>query len=101
MSAQPITPVDSVWHTTPDDIENPHLTKFIRQHENTDFDRLISRSTSDIARFTEAILDYLKIEFYEPNQQVVDLSRGYAWPQWWSIVSLDQSKRYQKSCMEN
>ena len=49
MSAQPITPVDSVWHTTPDDIENPHLTKFIRQHENTDFDRLISRSTSDIA----------------------------------------------------
>lgn len=82
MNTQPTTPGDFVWHPTPDDIENAHLTKFMRQHEITDFDGLISRSTSDIAWFTEAILEYLKIEFYEPYQQVVDLSRGYAWPQW-------------------
>ena len=82
MSAQPTTHGDFVWHPTPDDIENAHLTKFIHQHEITDLDELISRSTHDIAWFTEAILEYLKIEFYEPYQQVVDLSRGYAWPQW-------------------
>ncbi len=82
MSAQPTTHGDFVWHPTPDDIENAHLTKFIHQHEITDLDELISRSTHDIAWFTEAILEYLKIEFYEPYQQVVDLSQGYAWPQW-------------------
>ena len=82
MSAQPTTHGDFVWHPTPDDIENAHLTKFIRQHEITDLDELISHSTRDIAWFTEAILEYLEIEFYEPYQRVVDLSRGYAWPQW-------------------
>jgi len=82
MNTHPKTPGDFVWYPTPDDIENAHLTKFIRQHEITDLDELMDRSTRDIAWFTEAILEYLKIEFYEPYQQVVDLSQGYAWPQW-------------------
>ena len=82
MSAHPTTPGDFVWQPSPDDIENAHLTNFIHQHEIEDFDGLINRSTRDIAWFTEAILEYLKIEFYEPYQQVVDLSRGYAWPKW-------------------
>ena len=82
MSAQPTAPGDFVWQPSADDVENAHLTKFIRQHGLKNFDELIYRSASDIAWFTEAILEYLNIEFYEPYTQVVDLSRGYAWPQW-------------------
>ena len=69
MSTQPKTPDDFVWYPTPDDIENAHLTKFIRHHEITDLDELMSRSTRDIAWLTEAILEYLKIEFYEPYRR--------------------------------
>jgi acetyl-CoA synthetase len=82
MNAQPTIPGDIVWYPSADDIENAHLTQFIRQHEIDNLDELLYRSTSDIAWFTQAILAYLNIEFYEPYTQVVDLSKGYAWPQW-------------------
>lgn len=71
-----------VWHPTPDYIEKAHLTRFMRQHDIPDFDALMERSTVDFAWFTEAVLQYLDIQFYEPYQQVVDLSAGIAWPRW-------------------
>ena len=82
MSAQPTFPGNIVWSPSAKDIENAHLTKFIRQHGLNDFDELMHRSIDDIAWFTEAILEYLDIEFYQPYTQVVDLSQGYAWPRW-------------------
>jgi acetyl-CoA synthetase len=46
------------------------------------WDSLLERSTADVAWFTDSLLKYLDIRFYEPYTQVVDLSRGIAWPQW-------------------
>ncbi|NPA31674.1 MAG: AMP-binding protein, partial [Chloroflexi bacterium] len=54
----------------------------MRRHNIPDYDTLMQRSTDDIAWFTEAVLDYLGIEFYEPYTQIVDLSRGPQWPRW-------------------
>jgi acetyl-CoA synthetase len=71
-----------VWQPTPDYAENAHLTRFMRQHGLGDFDALLRRSTQDVAWFTAAVLDYLDIRFYQPYSQVVDLSRGVAWPRW-------------------
>ena len=42
----------------------------------------MSRSTSDVAWFTEAVLKFLDIRFQKPYTQVVDLSKGIAFPQW-------------------
>ncbi len=42
----------------------------------------MSRSTEDVAWFTDAILKYLDIQFREDYEKVVDLSKGIAWPQW-------------------
>ena len=44
--------------------------------------QLQSRSTADIEWFWEAIFRELDIEFYQPYERVVDLSRGIAWPRW-------------------
>ncbi len=71
-----------VWHPTPDYIENSHLTHFMRQHSIRDFTELMNKSTSDVAWFTDAVLKYLDIRFYQPYTKVVDLSAGIAWPQW-------------------
>ncbi len=71
-----------VWQPTPDYLENAHLTHFMRRHNINDFDTLMQRSTQDVAWFTEAVLQYLNIEFFEPYTQVVDLSRGIQWPDW-------------------
>ncbi|HZD55094.1 MAG TPA: AMP-binding protein [Anaerolineales bacterium] len=71
-----------VWRPTQDYIEGAHLTEFMHQHEISDFDELMRRSTEDVAWFTEAVLKYLDIQFYKPYSQILDLSDGIAWPRW-------------------
>jgi acetyl-CoA synthetase len=73
---------DFIWQPSTDYIEGAHLTHFIHQHKLSNFDELWQRSTDDVAWFTEALLKYLKIQFYKPYTQVLDLSRGIAWPCW-------------------
>lgn len=71
-----------VWQPTPDYVQNAHLTHFMKKYEIDDFAELMRRSTADVAWFTEAVFDYLQVEFAEPYDEVVDLSRGIAWPEW-------------------
>jgi acetyl-CoA synthetase len=73
---------DIVWRPTQAHIERSHLTAFMRQHGIENFDALMKRSTEDVAWFTDALLKYLEIEFYEPYSQVVDLSGGIQLPKW-------------------
>jgi acetyl-CoA synthetase len=54
----------------------------MREYNISGFDELMTRSTEDVAWFTEAVLDFLDIQFYKPYTEVVDLSKGIAWPQW-------------------
>ena len=70
------------WRPTPEYSANCHLARFMRQHGLESFDALLQRSTHDIAWFTEAVIKYLDIQFARPYRQVVDLSRGPAWPAW-------------------
>ncbi len=71
-----------VWRPGPEYIEKAHLTEFMRRHGIASFQELMTRSTSDVPWFTEAVLDYLDIQFYQPYSQVVDLSRGIQLPAW-------------------
>ncbi|HSF80779.1 MAG TPA: AMP-binding protein [Anaerolineales bacterium] len=71
-----------VWQPTPADLEYANLTRFMRLHGLESFEQLMDRSTSDVAWFTAALLDFLDIRFYQPYSQVVDLSQGIAWPRW-------------------
>ena len=73
---------DIVWKPTPDYIEHANLTRFMRQHGIKDFDDLMRRSTEDVAWFTDAVLKFLDIQFYESYSQVVDLSEGIQFPKW-------------------
>ena len=71
-----------VWEPNSDYTERAHLTQFMGQHSLPNFDALMERSTSDVSWFTEALLDYLDIQFSQPYSKVVDLSEGIAWPKW-------------------
>ncbi|RPI96046.1 MAG: AMP-dependent synthetase, partial [Chloroflexi bacterium] len=73
---------DIVWRPTAEYIERAHLTAFMREHGIRDFNELMSRSTSEVAWFTDAVLKYLDIQFYEPYSKVVDLSEGIQFPKW-------------------
>lgn len=71
-----------VWRPGPAEIERAHLTAFMRLHGIRDFAELMRRSTEDVAWFTDALLKYLDIQFYQPYSQVVDLSEGIQFPRW-------------------
>ncbi|MEA3440218.1 MAG: AMP-binding protein, partial [Chloroflexota bacterium] len=71
-----------VWEPSPDYADNAHISIFMRRYGITSFNELMTRSTENVAWFTEAVLQYLNIEFYRPYSQVVDLSQGNAWPRW-------------------
>jgi acetyl-CoA synthetase len=73
---------DIVWRPTPGHIEGANLTKFMRLHGIRDFDELMQKSTGDVAWFTDAVLKFLDIQFYEPYSNVVDLSDGIQFPKW-------------------
>lgn len=71
-----------VWRPTPEQIARSNLLRFMTAHGIASFEELLKRSTGDIAWFWDAVIKDLKIEFYEPYRQVVDLSRGYPWARW-------------------
>ncbi|MFW9962456.1 MAG: AMP-binding protein [Candidatus Sifarchaeia archaeon] len=71
-----------VWRPTEEHVEQANMTRFMKLHDIDNFDELMQRSTEDVAWFTDALLKFLNIEFYKPYDQVVDLSKGIAWPKW-------------------
>jgi len=71
-----------VWNPTPEQIEHANLSAFMRAHDLRGFDELLQKSTRDVAWFTDAVLKYLDIQFYEPYSEVVDLSAGIQFPKW-------------------
>ena len=71
-----------VWRPTLEHVKNANLTRFMEQHNIDSFDELLKRSTEDVSWFTDAVLKFLDIRFYEPYTNVVDLSQGIAWPKW-------------------
>jgi acetyl-CoA synthetase len=73
---------DIVWRPTPAHIEHANLTAFMRTYGIKDFGELMQKSTSDVAWFTDAVLKFLDIQFYEPYTKVVDLTDGIQFPKW-------------------
>lgn len=71
-----------VWMPQPEQVEHANLTRFMRLHGIQDFEHLMQRSTQDVAWFTDAVLKFLDIQFYEPYSKVVDLQDGIQFPKW-------------------
>ncbi|MBN8580140.1 MAG: AMP-binding protein [Anaerolineae bacterium] len=71
-----------VWKPLPEQIEHANLTRFMRLHAIQDFEQLMQRSTQDVAWFTDAVLKFLDIQFYQPYSKVVGLKEGIQFPKW-------------------
>lgn len=71
-----------VWRPGDGDISRANLTRFMALHQIADYNELMSRSTGDISWFTDAVLKFLDIQFFQPYSNVVDLSNGIQFPQW-------------------
>lgn len=77
-----VPPGGIVWRPTPELIEHSQLTRFMRRNGIGTLGNLMSRSTSDLAWFWDAMLKELGIRFAKPYSRVVDLSGGIERPRW-------------------
>jgi acetyl-CoA synthetase len=71
-----------IWSPSEDYIERANVTRFLRAHGIETYEELVRRSTEDISWFWDAVVRDLDIEFFEPYEQVLDVSRGVEWAMW-------------------
>ena len=71
-----------VWRPTPELIAQSNLHQFIEKHGLGSYDKLMQRSTTDIAWFWDTVLRDLEVQFYKPYSRVVDLTEGKPWARW-------------------
>src|SRR5688572_20597649 len=70
------------WRPTPEYRDRSRLKAFMDRYALADYAALLRRSIEDPTWFWPAVLDDLGIEFYAPYTQILDPSRGPAWPRW-------------------
>lgn len=77
-------PADGVaWRPSEEYLSRSRLRAFMDRHGIATLDELNRRSVEDLNWFWRAVSDDLELEWYQPFEQVVDTSRGIAWPKWW------------------
>src|SRR5689334_20093864 len=72
------------WRPSPAMVEQSNLTRFMARHGLRSFKELLSWSVADVARFWDAVVNDLGLEWYEPYTRVLDLSQGAPWATWWT-----------------
>jgi acetyl-CoA synthetase len=71
-----------LWRPGPEHLQHSRLTHFMAQHGIATLDELIRRSTTDPDWFWNAVIEDLRIDFYQPYAKILDSSRGIAWARW-------------------
>ncbi len=73
---------DFVWRPDPAIASQTNLARFMRKLRASTLEELAPRSLDDVARFWDAVMADLDIQFYRPYTQIADFSRGIEWPTW-------------------
>ncbi|MEA2446743.1 MAG: acetyl-CoA synthetase, partial [Actinomycetota bacterium] len=75
---------DFAWEPTSDYIERANVTRFMRKQGFDDFPSLVAKTQDDIEWFWAEAIDDLGIEFFDPYEQVLDVSEGPQFPKWFT-----------------
>lgn len=70
------------WHPSRDYLENSNIARLMKKLGAATADELRARSVADVGAFWDAVVEDLGIEFREPYREVLDLTRGAAYPEW-------------------
>ncbi|GEM88866.1 AMP-binding protein [Oceanithermus desulfurans] len=71
-----------VWTPSEAYTRGSHLERLMRRLELPDYDALYAFSVERPDAFWKATLELMGIEWFEPYERYVDLSRGVMWPEW-------------------
>jgi acetyl-CoA synthetase len=74
--------VEVIWEPSAEVVEHANVTRLLRRAGCDGYLELVRRSAEDPEWFWPLVVEDLGLEFFEPWEQVVDLSRGPAWATW-------------------
>jgi acetyl-CoA synthetase len=81
--------VTIVWRPSDEVARRANVTRFMRAHGIATEEELVRRSTADVAWFWDAAVHDLGLEFFEPYERVLDVSRGIEWATWFGGGSVN------------
>lgn len=71
-----------VWRPDEDYLQNSNVARLMRRFGVSTADELRAVSVADVAAFWQVVVEDLEIPFHQPYTDVLDLSRGIEWPDW-------------------
>ncbi|HEX3962436.1 MAG TPA: AMP-binding protein [Trebonia sp.] len=71
-----------IWRPSRDYLEHSNVARLMRTLGAATADELRARSVADVSAFWDAVVRDLGIEFRVPYREVLDLSGGIAYPEW-------------------
>ena len=74
--------MEIVWTPNEETLARANVVRLMRKHGFERYRDLVARSIEDPEWFWPAAIEDMGIEFFEPWEQVVDLSRGAEWATW-------------------
>jgi acetyl-CoA synthetase len=77
------------WHPSQDYLDDSNVARLMRALGVATADELRARSVADIGAFWDSVVKDLGITFSQPYAEVVDVSRGIAYPEWFVGGSLN------------
>ncbi len=80
---------DYWWRPSADYVRNANVTRLASAHGIDDIQELRARSVADVAWFWGAVLDDLNIRFAAPHREVLDVSKGIQYPEWFVGAELN------------
>jgi acetyl-CoA synthetase len=71
-----------IWQPSREFIENTNVWRFLRRLGLADREAFLLFSRQNSERFWDELMREMRVDWFEPYHQVVDLSRGPEWSQW-------------------
>ncbi len=71
-----------VWTPTEEYLTRSRLRRFMQRHGEEDYDRWLTRSTSDPRWYWDAVVRDLDLAWRQPYHEVLDMAGGAPWPRW-------------------
>jgi acetyl-CoA synthetase len=78
-----------VWTPDEETLDRANVVRLMRRHGIGEYRELVRRSVEDREWFWPAVVEDMQLEFFEPWEQVVDLSRGPEWATWFTNAKLN------------
>ncbi|HET8630561.1 MAG TPA: AMP-binding protein [Thermomicrobiales bacterium] len=72
------------WRPSAAYLERSRLRRFMAAQGVASFEDLLARAAADPAWFWDAVVKDLDLQFYEPYDRVLDVSRGVPWATWFA-----------------